>query len=111
MKLFLKHRHHSPSGSLAALVRGHFECLARTCQIDEAWVLLERRPDASPAFRVAAHLMIHESDVSAEAVDHTLRAALVKVIAELETRLDRCGRNETSRPEETASHGGDLPRA
>ncbi len=51
-------------------------------------MFVERRLEGSPAFRVSAHLVTPGPDVSTEAVDHTLRAALEKVITQLETRID-----------------------
>jgi ribosome-associated translation inhibitor RaiA len=57
-------------------------------RIDEAHVLVERRLEASPPFRIAAHLVTPGPDVFAEGVDHTLRAALQKTIAQLEARID-----------------------
>lgn len=61
--------------------------LLPTLQIDEARILVEHRHEASPAFRVTAHLVTSGPDVFAEAVDHTLRAALQKMIGELEARI------------------------
>lgn len=88
MKLILTHRHHQPSPSFTALVRQRLEALREALQIDEARVLVERRLEASPAFRVTAHLVTPGPDVFADAVDHTLRAALDKMIGQLEARID-----------------------
>lgn len=88
MKFILTHRHHEPSPSFIALVKQRIESLREALQIDEAHVLLERQPEASPAFRVTAHLVTPGPDVFAEAVDHTLRAALDKMIGQLEARID-----------------------
>ena len=88
MKLILTHRHHQPSPSFTALVKQRLEALREALQIDEARVLIERRLDASPAFRVSAHLVTPGPDVLAEAVDHTLRAALGKMFGKLEARID-----------------------
>lgn len=88
MKLILNHRHHQPSPSFTALVKQRLESLREALQIDEARVLMEHRPEASPAFRITAHLVTPGPDVFAEAVDHTLRAALDKMIGQLEARID-----------------------
>jgi ribosome-associated translation inhibitor RaiA len=88
MKLTLTHRHHQPSPSFTSLVKQRIESLRESLQIDEAHVLMERRLGASPAFRVTAHLVTPGPDVLADAVDHTLRAALEKVIDQLEARID-----------------------
>ncbi|HEX8311327.1 MAG TPA: HPF/RaiA family ribosome-associated protein [Chthoniobacteraceae bacterium] len=88
MKLILTHRLHESSPSFTALVQEQIESLGETLQIDEARIVIECRPDASPAFRMTAHLVTPGPDVFAEAVDHTLRAALQKLIAQLESRID-----------------------
>lgn len=87
MKLILTHQHHQPVPSLAALVEERLAALREALQIDEARVFIERRLEASPAFRVTAHLVTPGPDVFAEAVDHTLRAALGKMFGKLETRI------------------------
>ncbi len=88
MKLIFTHRHHQPSPSFTALVTQRLESLREALQIDEARVLIERRLEASPAFRITAHLVTPGPDVLAEAVDYTLRAALDKMIGQLEARID-----------------------
>jgi ribosome-associated translation inhibitor RaiA len=88
MKFILNHHNHQPSQSLAALAEKRIESLREALQIDEAHILLERRLEASPAFRVTAHLVTPGPDVFAEAVDHTLRAALDKMMGQLEDRID-----------------------
>jgi ribosome-associated translation inhibitor RaiA len=88
MKLTLTHRHHQPSPSFTVLIKQRLESLREALQIDEARVLMERRLEASPAFRVTAHLVTPGPDVFADAVDHTLRAALDKMIGQLEDRID-----------------------
>jgi ribosome-associated translation inhibitor RaiA len=88
MKIILTHRHHQPSPSFTALVRQRLESLRETFQIDEARVCIERRLEASPAFRVSAHLVTPGPDVAAEAVDHTLRAAAGKLFGKIEARIE-----------------------
>jgi len=88
MKLILKHIHHSPSASFTALIEEHLDELGKSLQIDEARVVIERRTEASPPFRITAHLVTPGPDVFAEATDHTLRAALLKTVEQIEMRLD-----------------------
>lgn len=88
MKLSLTHHHHQPSPSFIALIKQRIESLGGALQIEEARVLVERRCEESPAFRVTAHLVTPGPDVVAEAVDHTLRAALGKLFGKLEARID-----------------------
>lgn len=87
MKFILKHLHHNPSPSLAATIRRQLDELGKSLRIDEAHVVVARRREASPPFRVAAHLVTPGPDVFAEADDHTLYAALRKAVAQLEDRI------------------------
>ena len=80
MKLILRSKHQKTSPSFAANVAERMEELNRMLQIDEARVVVDRHPEASPAFRVAAHLVTPGPDVFANAVDHTLAAALKKAL-------------------------------
>ncbi len=88
MKVILTHHLHQPSPSFIALIKQRLESLRETLQIEEARVLIERRIEESPAFRVTAHLVTPGQDVVAEAVDHTLRAALGKMFGKLEAPID-----------------------
>lgn len=87
MKLIIKHRSHQSSPSFGALVQERIESLRKSLQIDEAHILVECRSESSPPFRMAAHLVTPGPDVLAEATDHTLRAALHKLVALLESRI------------------------
>jgi ribosome-associated translation inhibitor RaiA len=88
MKLTIKHIHHSPSASFTALIEQHLDTIGKSLQIDEARVVIERRLEASPPFHISMHLVTPGPDVFAEAMDHTLRAALLKTVGQIEMRLD-----------------------
>lgn len=83
MKLTLKHSGIHPAHRLRTLVQRAISPLAPLRQIDEAKVHLTREPESSPPFRVQAQLVTPGPDVFAEARDHTLAAALGKVMKEL----------------------------
>ena len=106
MKLILNHLHHQPSPSLAALVRQRLETLREDLQIDEARVLVENRHDASPPFRISAHLVTPGPDLFTEAVDHTLRAALDKMVGQLEARI---GHRKGKRARSNRAHRKTAP--
>ena len=55
--------------------------------IDSAQVTLEWRPEDKRGFRVLTLLEVPGPDVHAEARDHTLRAALLKVVKDLERQI------------------------
>lgn len=97
MKIRIQHILHKPSSSFQDLIRSELESLQSRLQIDEARVVVERREQASPAFRVAAHLVTPGPDIAAEGVDHTLRAALRKLVSGLEERLRHRRRKQASR--------------
>ena len=88
MKLILKHIHHSPSASFTALIEQHLNAIGKSLQIEEARVVIERRLEASPPFHISAHLVTPGPDIFAEAMDHTLRAALLKAIGQIEARIE-----------------------
>ena len=101
MKLKIQHRLHQPSPAFTALLEREFAALSVHLRIDEARVLVERLPDASPPFRMSAHLVTPGPDVFAEASDHTLRAALHKLIGgigdKITERTERRSRKLLSR--------------
>jgi ribosome-associated translation inhibitor RaiA len=88
MKLTLKHQSHQSSPSFAALIKERIGFLAKVLRIDEARTLVERRTESSPPFRLAAQLVTPGPDVFAEAADHTLRAALHKLVKQLKGRIE-----------------------
>jgi hypothetical protein len=99
MKIILKHLHHNPSPSLLELLEKELEALLSELRIDEARVLLERLPDASPPFRVAFHLVTPGPDVMVETTDHTLRAALLKAFEAVRDKIGHRNLKRTRRRE------------
>jgi hypothetical protein len=86
MKLTLDHRHHEPSPQFTALIEKEIQALEPVLRIDEARVSIERQ-EASPPFRVSARLVTPGPDVQADATDHTLRAALSKLIRRIRDKI------------------------
>ena len=87
MKLTLEHHHLRSTDELDSLIEERILALQPRLQIDEANVRLEHRRESSPAFCVHVHLVTPGPDVFAEGSDHTLRAAIEKVMAALEARI------------------------
>ena len=87
MKLILQHRHHQPSAAFAALVEQELTALKSRLRIDEARILIEHQHEASPAFRISAHLATPGPDVKDAAEDHTLRAALTKLMQSIADKV------------------------
>jgi len=70
-----------------AMVEAQLKALEDLTAIATARVTLERRPEATPAFRVSALLQVPGPDFHAEAVDHTLNAALQKTVENLKHQI------------------------
>ena len=87
MKLTLTHRNHAPSKSIVEMIEKELESLKPELQIDEARVHLERSLTESPPFSASFHLVTPGPDVNVSSTDHTLRAALLKAMAEIRDRI------------------------
>ena len=87
MKLTVQHRDTPSTATVDKLVEEGILALQPRLQIDEANVRLEHRGESSPAFRVAVHLVTPGPDVFAESEDHTLRAAVEKVLKQLRDKI------------------------
>ncbi len=87
MKLTVQHHNLRSSDELDSLIENRILALQPRLHIDEARVRLECRFEQSPAFSVRVHLVTPGPDLVAERRDHTLRAAIDKVMADLEANL------------------------
>ena len=87
MKLTLQYNNIRSSGSFEALMESLLIALQPTLKIDEAIVRFEQSREASPAYRASVHLVTPGPDVIAEGRDHTLLAAINKVIASLKDKI------------------------
>ncbi len=88
MKIVAQYLNHKPSASFAEHLEKELRCFGAIRQIDEARASLEVHPEISPQFRVSLHLVTPGPDFMAEAVDHTMRAALGKAINELHEKIE-----------------------
>jgi ribosome-associated translation inhibitor RaiA len=87
MKLTVQHHHLRSSDELDSLIENQILALQPRLQIDEANVQLECRHEESPSFGVRIHLVTPGPDVVAESRDHTIRAAVIKVMAVLKEKI------------------------
>jgi len=87
MKLTLQHHHLRSSDELDSLIENRILALQSRLQIDEANVLLECRLEQSPAFSVRVHLITPGPDIFAKRRDHTIRAAIEKVMADVAAKI------------------------
>ena len=88
MKLTLTHHNHTPTKTIIEMIRKELESLAPDLQIDEARVHLERSTTGSPPFKASFHLVTPGPDVIVSAIDHTLRAAVLKDFQQIRDKID-----------------------
>jgi ribosome-associated translation inhibitor RaiA len=87
MRLNLQHFSIRPTNALDSWVARQILALGRLRQIDEAHVRLACHREVSPAYHVRVHLVTPGPDVIAESNDHTLKAAVQKVIKQLQSTI------------------------
>jgi ribosomal subunit interface protein len=87
MKILLRYCGLNARTAWRELVETQLRRLESLAAIASARVTLERRHEATPAFRVLTLLEVPGPDVHAEARDHTLQAALLKVVKDLERQI------------------------
>ena len=88
MKLTVQHFHIRSTDIADRVIEERIIALQSRLQIDEANVRLEHHRGASPAFRARIHLVTPGPDLVAEGCDHTIRAAIEKVLIELELKIN-----------------------
>jgi ribosome-associated translation inhibitor RaiA len=87
MKILLRYCGLNARASWRGLVEAQLRKLESLAAIATAQVTLEWRHEVKPAFRVLTLLEVPGPDVHAEARDHTLPAALLKVVKDLERQI------------------------
>ena len=87
MRLNLQHLNIRSLDSLDSWVEKQIFALGQARQIDEANIRLVRLENASPAYQVNVHLVTPGPDVFAESRDHTIRAAIEKVLTQVEAKI------------------------
>ena len=80
------------------LLEQSLERLQCRISICAAAVVLEHRRDDAPAFRAFASLAVHGPDIHAEARDHTLEAAWLKVTTALRRQIEQRKARQEARP-------------
>lgn len=87
MKLTINNRNLSVPDTLDSLIQTRLRLLGNRVRIDEATILLERRPESSPSFRVEMMIAVPGPDLRAEARDSTPFQAFSKALGDIEHRL------------------------
>lgn len=78
-----------PRTDWKAQVEKEISSLEKVAQVSGAEVVLERRREAGPFFRLRASLAVPGPDFRAVAVDHTFAAALRKVVRDLMRQIQQ----------------------
>ena len=89
MKIQFHCRGLSVSARLRHWLEQPLEQLQSLISVTTAAVLLEHRQEDAPAFRALALLAVPGPDIHAEARDHTLEAAWLKVITALRKQIEQ----------------------
>lgn len=98
MKLILQHANLQASDRFDRWIEECLLSLLPLVRIEEARIRVEYLPEASPAYRASAHLLIPGPDLRVEAVDHTPQNAFAKVLMQLKAHaLHRAARRLRSR--------------
>lgn len=87
MKMTVQHINVRSTDSVDSLVEDRILALQPRLEIEEARVRLEHRYDLSPPFRVSIDIVTPGPDLHAEDQDHTLKAAIAKVMETLEAKI------------------------
>jgi ribosome-associated translation inhibitor RaiA len=87
MKILLRYCGLTARACWQGLVEAQLRRLEGLAAIASAQVTLEWQRETKPAFRVLTLLEVPGPDVHAEARDHTLQAALLKVVKDLEHQI------------------------
>jgi ribosomal subunit interface protein len=87
MKIILRYCGLNARALWQGLVENQLKRLQSLAAIARAEVRLEWQHEVTPHFRVEAHLEVPGPDFHAEARDHTLQAALIKVAKDLERQI------------------------
>jgi ribosomal subunit interface protein len=87
MKILLRYCGLNARAAWRGLVEAQLKKMESLAAIASAHVTLEWQRQVKPAFRVFTLLEVPGPDVHAEARDHTLQAALLKVAKDLERQI------------------------
>ena len=97
MKVEVRHSGIALRKWMSSSVRKQMLALGPLRQIDEAQVRIAKDHDVSPPFRVHVHLVTPGPDIAAEARDHTLAAALGKVVKRITEEIKRRSSQQLAR--------------
>ena len=89
MKIQFRIRGLNANASLRAWLEQQLERLHRLIPVSTAEVVLEHQRETTPGFRAHVHLAVPGPDIHADARDHTVQAAWLKVFKNLSRQIER----------------------
>ena len=104
MRIQFRIRGLNATASLRAWLAQQLEHLRSLMPVSTADVMLERQRDGAPAFRAQVHLAVPGPDIHAEACDHTLQAAWLKVAKKLRQQITQRKTQQQLRHKGQAKH-------
>jgi ribosome-associated translation inhibitor RaiA len=104
MKIQFHIRGHNDNASLRRWLEQPLVRLQNLTSITAAAVVLEYERDYTPAFRAFALLAVPGPDIHAEARDHTLEAAWLKVTVALRKQIERRKMRQQLQPKGHRQH-------
>lgn len=87
MKTSLRYLGLNAQASWDRLIQEQLKLLQKLTNIESAQVVLERKREDTPAFRAHMVLVVPGPDFHADALDHTVTAALHKVVEDLKRQI------------------------
>ena len=88
MKITIRNRNLSADQTFDALIENRILALATRCRLDDVAVLIERRSEASPQYRVDLHVAVPGPDLRCECVDHSPLRAFQRALEQVEEKLE-----------------------
>jgi hypothetical protein len=85
MRITIKHKGIASVDRWDRMIEDGLFALADRVRVEEARVVIERRWDGHVPYRASTHIVTPGPDITADGVDHTLQAAIVKMLRVLDT--------------------------
>ena len=111
MKLTINHLNIPVGSSLDSLVENRLVALSERLRIDDATVVIERRAEASPPYRVHLHISVPGPDLHTDQVDNTPVQALTRALKEIELKIRNRSRVRQARMKARRTSGSRVGAA
>jgi ribosome-associated translation inhibitor RaiA len=85
MRITIKHKGVASEDRWDRMIEDGLFSLADRVRVEEARVVIERRWDGQVPYRASTHIVTPGPDITADGVDHTIQAAVMKMLRALDT--------------------------